>query len=143
MIKFITLGILCVSPLTYGAECTKDQAKAAVEKACSLISSKGKDSLKEIRKFRYCGSNYVWIQDKEIKMVMHPIKPRLNGKSLAKNKDENGKLLFIEFDKTAKGNTEGGWVDYVWPKPGAEKATPKTSFVKMCGSIEWIAGSGI
>ena len=77
-------------------------------------------------------------------MVLHPIKRRLNGKDLSANKDENGKVLFVEFDKMAKAKAEGGWVDYVWAKPGAEKATPKTSFVKKCaGGLNWIAGSGI
>lgn len=126
------------------AACSKEQAKEAVEKACSLIEKKGKASLRDIQKLRYCGSNYVWIQDSDVKMVLHPIKRRLNGKSLKANKDEKGKHLFVEFDKVAKSNATGGWVDYVWPKPGDEKATPKVSFVKKCGgSLGWIAGSGV
>jgi methyl-accepting chemotaxis protein len=64
--------------------------------------------------------------------------------SLLKHADENGVKLFFEFDKMAKAKAEGGWVDYMWAKPGAEKATPKTSFVKKCGGgLNWIAGSGI
>lgn len=126
------------------ADCTKEQAKASVEKMCGLISSKGKAALPEIAKYRFCGSNYVWIQDKDVKMVLHPIKRRLNGKSLTSNKDENGKALFVEFDKVAKANAKGGWVDYVWAKPGAEKATPKVSYVKACGGdLGWIAGAGV
>lgn len=125
-------------------DCSKEQAKAAVEKACSQISSTGKAALKEIRKFRYCGSNYVWIQNQKVEMVMHPIKPRLNRKSLKANKDEDGKHLFVAFHDTANANKNGGWVDYLWAKPGAEKATAKTSFVKKCGGdLGWIAGSGI
>ncbi len=126
--------------------CTPPEAKASVEKMCKLIGSKGKAALKDIRKYRYCGRNYVWIQDTtaEIKMVLHPITRRLNGKTLKKHKDEKGKFLFIEFDKTAKANKAGGWVNYVWPKPGAEKATAKRSFVKLCpGGLGWVAGSGI
>lgn len=128
----------------YAADCTKEDAKASVEKICKIIESKGKNALKEVKKFRYCGSNYVWIQDQDINMVLHPIKRRLNGKSLTKHSDENGVKLFVEFDKMAKAKTEGGWVDYMWARPGAEKATPKTSFVKKCGgTLNWIAGSGI
>ncbi|PIK16599.1 MAG: chemotaxis protein [Halobacteriovorax sp. JY17] len=126
------------------ADCTKEQAKESVEKMCGLISSKGKGALGEIGKFRFCGSNYVWIQDKDVNMVLHPIKRRLNGKSLKASKDENGKALFVEFDKMAKANAAGGWVDYVWAKPGAEKATPKVSYVKVCGGdLGWIAGAGV
>lgn len=124
--------------------CTKEQAKEAVEKVCKEIESKGDSALEMIQGFRFCGSNYVWVQDSDLNMVIHPIKPKLNKTSLKENKDENGKALFVEFDKMAKAKKDGGWVDYVWPKPGAEKATDKISFVKKCGGGKnWIAGSGV
>jgi signal transduction histidine kinase len=34
-----------------------------------------------------------------------------------------------------------GWVDYGWVKPGDEKESMKTSFVKKCG--KFLVGSGI
>jgi methyl-accepting chemotaxis protein len=133
-----------LSTYTIASDCSKEQAKASVEKVCEILSSKGKAGLKDAAKFRYCGTNYVWIQDKDVKMVMHPIKPRLNGKDLTQNKDEKGKFLFVEFDKVAKKDTKGGWVSYMWAKPGAEKATSKTSYVKKCDSAgRFIAGSGV
>lgn len=129
---------------SYAADCKKADAQTSVEKICKMVEAKGKEALKDVKKFRYCGSNYVWIQDQDVKMVLHPIKRRLNGKSLLKHADENGVKLFVEFDKMAKSKAEGGWVDYMWAKPGAEKATPKTSFVKKCGGGQnWIAGSGV
>ncbi|WP_372654173.1 cache domain-containing protein [Halobacteriovorax sp.] len=143
--KMLVASVLGVSCLNISAaDCTKDQAKASVEKMCALIAEKGKAAIPEVAKYRFCGSNYVWIQDKDVNMVLHPIKRRLNGKSLKSNKDENGKVLFVEFDKAANANAEGGWVDYVWAKPGAEKATPKVSYIKKCGGdTGWIAGAGI
>ena len=128
----------------FAGDCTKAQAKESVEKMCAAIKSKGKSAMADVGKYRYCGSNYVWIQDADVKMVLHPIKRRLNGKDLTGSKDENGKKLFVEFDQVAKANTAGGWVDYVWAKPGAEKATAKVSYVKVCeGGLNYIAGSGI
>ena len=125
--------------------CTKNQAQAIVEQACGLANSEANEAAAKtaIQNLRYCGSNYVWLQDEAVKMVMHPIKPRLNGKDLKGNKDEKGKKLFVEFDKMANASADGGWVEYYWAKPGAEKATPKVSFVKKCGKYGWIAGSGI
>lgn len=142
---YVTAAILSLLSLnSFSQECKKDEAKAAVEKACKLIEEKGDGALDEIKSYKFCGDNYVWIQDSDIKMVLHPIKPRLNGKPLHESKDPAGKLLFVEFDKMAKAKAEGGWVDYQWPKPGAEKATDKVSFVKMCaGPKKWIAGSGV
>lgn len=145
MKKSILMALAILASTAYAEEnCTKEQAKEAVEKMCSTIESKGEAAKEEIQAYRFCGTNYVWVQDSEVKMVLHPIKPKLNGTDLKTNKDENGKFLFVEFDKAAKGDKKGGWVDYVWPRPGAEKATPKISFVKKCGgNLGWIAGSGV
>lgn len=138
---------------SYAGDCKKEEAKKSVEWACEQISKKGKPALEDIKKFKYCGQNYVWIQDSpDIRMVLHPIKRKLNHKAyggrnkddLKGYKDKKGKAIFIEFDKMANAKAEGGWVDYVWPKPGAEDATPKVSFVKKCaGGLNWIAGSGV
>jgi signal transduction histidine kinase len=128
------------------AKCAKKDAEEKVNWACGLIESKGKEALPEINKMRYCGDNYVWIQDTadDIKMVQHPTKPKLNGQSIKEQRDENKFQLFYEFHKMATAKPAGGWVDYVWAKPGAEKATPKTSFVKLCkGGQKWVAGSGV
>lgn len=144
--KNVILIIASLLAINASAEdvCSKEKAKEAVEKMCGLIEAKGEAAKDEIQGFRFCDSNYVWIQDVNLKMVLHPIKPKLNNTDLKENKDENGKFLFVEFDKAAKAKKDGGWVDYVWPKPGAEKATPKISFVKKCGgSTGWIAGSGV
>jgi methyl-accepting chemotaxis protein len=131
--------------------CTKKAAEAKVDEICKDIVAKGQDAKKDWPAkllFKNCGDNYVWVQDTtpEIKMVMHPIKRRLDGQSLTAHTDENKFPLFVEFDKAAKAKPDGSWVDYMWAKPGAEKATPKTSYVKLCkmkDNTSWIAGSGV
>ena len=140
----LAMVVLSLGITTAQAGCSKEEAKKSVEKMCALIAKKGDAAIAEIKKYRYCDNNYVWIQDSDVKMVVHPIKRRLNGKSLKKVKDKKGLHLFVEFDKMAKSNPNGGWVDYYWTKPGDEAPTPKTSFVKVCGGDKkWIAGSGI
>lgn len=124
--------------------CSQDDAKKAVETVCKEIEANADKAKDFIQSFRFCDSNYVWVQDSDVKMVVHPIKGRLNGQSLKENKDEKGKLLFIEFDKEAKSKKDGGWVDYMWTKPGDESPTPKISYVKLCGGDKkWIAGAGV
>jgi methyl-accepting chemotaxis protein len=49
------------------------------------------------------------------RMVMHPYKPKLNGKDLSGSKDPNGKKLFVEFANVCRKEGEG-FVDYSWPK---------------------------
>ncbi|WP_413700447.1 cache domain-containing protein [Psychromonas sp. KJ10-10] len=92
---------------------------------------------------RYDDTNYFWINDNSPTMVMHPIKPALNGQDLSAIEDANGKFLFKAFVEKVKQSPEGGVVDYLWPKPGSEKAVEKLSFVKPFKPWGWIIGSGI
>jgi methyl-accepting chemotaxis protein len=75
-------------------------------------------------------------------MIMHPVKPELDGKDLSASKDPNGKLLFMEFVRVSK-EKGAGFVDYMWPKPGEENPVPKVSYVKLFSPWGWIIGSGI
>jgi methyl-accepting chemotaxis protein len=75
-------------------------------------------------------------------MVMHPYKPKLNGKDLSGSKDPNGKKLFVEFANICREKGDG-FVDYFWPKYGADKPQPKLSYVKLFKSWNWIIGTGI
>ncbi|WP_460537129.1 cache domain-containing protein, partial [Chitinimonas naiadis] len=96
----------------------------------------------QIQALRYDKSEYFWINDMTPVMLMHPIKPELNGKNLTENKDPAGKHLFVEFVKVVQAKGEG-FVDYLWPKPGADKPVPKLSYVKGFEPWGWIVGSGI
>lgn len=101
-----------------------------------------KRAIKEVRALRYSGSEYFWIQATDGKMVMHPISPDLEGKQLIAVKDDNGKPFFREMIDIAK-NEGGGFVDYVWPKPGKKQPVPKVSYIKNYRPWGWIVGSGI
>ncbi|TKB04539.1 methyl-accepting chemotaxis protein [Alteromonas portus] len=99
-------------------------------------------ALEAVKALRYDGSNYFWIQDQTPSMVMHPIKPALDGKDLRTFKDGNGKTFFIEMAQKIKANGDG-FVDYVWPLPGEETPTDKISYVKEFKPWGWTVGSGI
>jgi methyl-accepting chemotaxis protein len=88
------------------------------------------------------GSGYFWINDMQPKMIMHPIKPELVGKDLSQNKDPNGKFLFVEFVNTVKAHGQG-FVDYYWPKPGADKPVEKFSHVAGFAPWGWVVGTGV
>jgi methyl-accepting chemotaxis protein len=76
------------------------------------------------------------------RMVMHPIKPDLDGKDLADMKDPNGLALFKAF--VAKVRQHGkGFVAYQWPKPGSDKPVDKVSYVQGFEPWGWIIGSGV
>jgi len=101
-----------------------------------------KAAISEIENLRYGGNEYFWINDLEPKMIMHPMKPELDGQSLKDTKDPNGKYIFDDMVDVVKKDGEG-FVNYQWPKPGYSKPIDKISFVKLFKKWGWVVGSGI
>lgn len=99
-------------------------------------------ALAVIKAQRYSEGDYFWVNDYNPTMIMHPVKPSLNGKYLADLKDPDGVRIFVEMLKVVNKSTEG-YVLYKWPKPGAEEPVEKVSFVKSFKPWKWIIGSGI
>ena len=95
-----------------------------------------------IQALRYSGSEYIWINDMHPRMVMHPIKPEMNGQDLTANKDANGQPLFVDFVRTVKAQG-AGFVPYMWPKAGSDTPVEKTSYVKGFEPWGWVIGSGV
>jgi len=128
----------------------KEYLKSQVQTAMSVIKFGLQDEKSKANIARYVGGlrygpeskDYFWINDMYPKMVMHPYKPQLNGKDLSKSKDPNGKKLFVEFVKVCREKGEG-FVDYYWPKYGADKPQPKLSFVKLFKEWNWVVGTGM
>ena len=117
----------------------------AVEKQGGMsLQEKQVKAMDLIKALRYGPENkdYFWINDMHPTMIMHPYKPELDGKDLSGNQDPNGKKLFVEFVKVCHDKGEG-FVDYYWPKYGADKPQPKLSFVKLFKPWGWVIGSGV
>ena len=95
-----------------------------------------------VKPMRYEDSGYFWINDMSNIMVMHPIKPALDGTDLAGLKDPTGKFFFQEFIKVVKADGQG-FVDYYWRKPGAEEPVLKYSHVQGFAPWGWIVGTGV
>ncbi|MGD9807853.1 MAG: cache domain-containing protein [Deferribacterales bacterium] len=116
----------------------------AAEEAISNI-------LKEVAKYRYDGgTGYFWINDTSKphpKMVMHPIAPQLDGKTLEDSKynvagkDRNENIFTAMVNETADDGE--GFVSYLWPKPGKSDPQPKMSYVKLFKPLGWIIGTGV
>ncbi|MDP1822223.1 MAG: methyl-accepting chemotaxis protein [Archangium sp.] len=101
-------------------------------------------ALEVLKRLRFDGGNYVWVNDLSPKMVMHPMNPALDGTDLTHNADPNGKRLFMEMIAGVKRSpTRDAYVDYLWPKPGATEPVPKISYVKASGRWGWVVGAGV
>ena len=128
---------------------TPQLAKAKVIAACKLIAAEGEAAFEKIKdpngEFRFAdGQGYIWIQDLNAVVLMHPIKPSLDGKDMSGFADKDGTLLFLNFSEICE-EKGAGWVPYVWPKPGQEGTSPKISYVKHVkhGGKDYVAGAGM
>ncbi|MFZ2161812.1 MAG: methyl-accepting chemotaxis protein [Sideroxyarcus sp.] len=117
----------------YEKQVTQGKLEAGEAKKLALIA---------LGQMRYDKSEYFWVNDLNATMVMHPIKPELDGQDLSQFKDKNGKYIFVEFANTVKSG-RAGFVSYVWPKPGFNDPVPKISYVMGTQVWPWVIGSGI
>ena len=99
-------------------------------------------ALEVLNSLRYDNTNYFWVNDFSPNMIMHPIKPALNGKDVGSVKDPDGTALFINMVNVVREKGQG-FVPYKWPKPGVDDPVDKISFVKGFTPWQWIIGSGL
>jgi methyl-accepting chemotaxis protein len=72
--------------------------------------------------------------------VALPSKKELQGKDLGDLKDKNGVYFVRDMQNEAKGG--GGFVEYIWPKPGAGDV-PKLSYSEMIPGTDMWVGTGV
>ena len=157
ILGFVLLGYWSIETLRANLLAEKQaQTRQLVETAVSLVAFEAQrqqrgdislaqaqhNALAALKVLRYGGNHYFWVNDLAPRMVMHPISPELDGQDLSQLVDPNGKHLFLEF--VALAQREGsGFVEYLWPKPGATRPEKKLSYVELFRDWGWIVGSGI
>lgn len=115
----------------------------AMERSGKMTRAQAQSAaLAVIRDLRYGENDYFWVNDMHPRMLMHPLKPQLDGTDISKNADPSGKRLFVEMVETVKAH-KAGFVDYVWDKPDGTKAAPKISYVKGFAPWGWVIGTGV
>jgi len=115
----------------------------ALERSGAMSRANAQEAAKAaLRGLRYQGNEYFWVNDSGPVMLMHPIRPDLEGTDLSQNRDPQGKYLFREFVRVARADG-AGFVDYLWPRPGSDTPQPKLSYVKMFAEWDWIVGTGV
>jgi len=116
-----------------------------LEAAGTLTREEAQTRAKDaVRALRYEDSGYFWINDMNAVIVMHPIKPALDGTDQSGMADPTGKRIFTEFVKAVKASPTGqDFVDYYWPKPGFEEPVLKYSHVAGFAPWGWVVGTGV
>lgn len=100
-----------------------------------------KEALATLSTMRYDGAEYFFVIDFDARMIMHPIKPELDGQDLSASTDPAGAHLFTDMAQLAKAG--GGFYSYLWPRPGAQQPVPKTSYVLPFPFWGWVIGTGV
>lgn len=119
-----------------------------VNAGVQVINKEGRSAFEKFKGsnsgFIYAGT-YLWIHSPTTgEMLMHPMKPKLDGKNVNPLRDAAGKLLFVEMNRVAT-EMGSGWVNYQWPKPGEKKPSMKVSYVKLAehNGEKFVVGSGV
>jgi methyl-accepting chemotaxis protein len=115
-----------------------------LEQAGALGREAAQQAAKDtLRGLRYQNNEYFFVLDLELNMLMHPLRPSLEGK-LADLRDSAGKHFVREMVTLARAQGQG-FVDYTWPRSGVatDPAQPKISYVKAFPAWGWVVGSGV
>ncbi len=84
-------------------------------------------------------SGYFFVYQGTVNVAM-PVKQENQGKDLGDLKDKNGVYVIRELGQKASGG--GGYVEYIWPKPGAGDV-PKLSYAEMIPGLNMWVGTGV
>ncbi len=141
--------LMFFSAVVQAEDLTPQLCKQKAESAAQLLAAEGASAIEKIKdehgEFRFAdGKGYIWIHNLEGIMVMHPIKPSLDGRELLDMRDINGVYLFSAMNELVEAKGKG-WVPYAWPKPGQPESSPKVSYVilvKKDGN-NYVVGSGM
>ena len=101
-----------------------------------------KGALASVKAMRYDEGNYIWINDMQLRMVMHPTNSRLDGTDLSTFTDSDKKPLFVDIVNGAKLNGSG-FEYYMWPKPGESIPSEKLSKYSLFEPWGWVIGTGV
>ncbi|GLQ06434.1 chemotaxis protein [Sneathiella chinensis] len=100
------------------------------------------EAMKVLQDMRYNDSDYLTITDSNAVMLMHPFVKDLIGKDQMQTKDANGKFFFREMLEVSK-KPDGGYVGYVFHKPGSDVPIEKLSYVRLFKPWGWIITTGV
>ncbi|PZR50402.1 methyl-accepting chemotaxis protein [Paraburkholderia fungorum] len=125
-----------------GLSIVKEYATLAQSGALAEADAR-KQALERLRNIRYGEDGYFLVIDSKPRMVMHAMKPALNGKDLAGTADADGRHHYVTFASVAQA-PNGGFVDYVFPHPHdpANAAVDKIGYVVRYAPWDWIIATG-
>ena len=122
---------------------TRSDIKKYVKAAAKYVGKHGPSCKEFEEKDWRAGDYYIFVLGPDDKLICHP-NASLVGKPASDIKDANGKVVGSEIAAAGK-KRGGGWVEYMWPRPGTDKPVAKTTYathVKGPDGKTYLVGSG-
>ena len=97
-------------------------------------------SINAIKEMRYGKNGYFWINNMQHRMIMHPIKPELDGKVFV----DAPKVPFVELGvrKLRESKKERDFIEYKFYTPSTGEYSHKLSLVSHFKPWNWVIGTG-
>ncbi|CBJ40778.1 putative methyl-accepting chemotaxis transmembrane protein (plasmid) [Ralstonia solanacearum CMR15] len=118
----------------------KEYGQLAQEGKMTVEEAKAQ-TMARLKTMRYGTDGYFSLSTTDAVSVMHPIKPEMVGKNMSAVTDPAGNHLFADIARTAKAG--GGFVRYLWPKPGSSSPEPKLTYVAYYQPWDWSMTTGL
>lgn len=124
---------------------TPQSVIANVHKAARLLKEKGSEALAVLTdpKSEFNDRDaYLFIIDVDKSLVVsNPRFPERTGGNIREHLDWAGKHYGVELCEIAMRG--GGWIEFVWPKPGTEKGMRKVSYIYPIPGMRYTVCAGI
>jgi methyl-accepting chemotaxis protein len=98
-----------------------------------------KETIRNMR-YRDDGSGYMWIDDTDYILVMHPILPQNEGNNRYNLEDQNGVMIIQNIMKSAQAG--GGYNEFYFTKSDGVTVAPKLAYSEMFEPWGWVVTTG-
>jgi methyl-accepting chemotaxis protein len=98
-----------------------------------------KETIRNMR-YRDDGSGYMWIDDTDYNLVMHPILPEQEGNNRYELEDKNGVMIIQNIMKSAQAG--GGYNEFYFTKSDGVTVAPKLAYSQLFEPWGWVVTTG-
>lgn len=108
-----------------------------------MTEAQAKEAAKEVirgMRYRDDGSGYMWIDDTDYNLVMHPILPEQEGNNRYELKDPDGVMIIQSIMKSAQAG--GGYNQFSFTKADGVTVAPKVAYSEMFEPWGWVITTG-
>ncbi len=145
----VILIVACVAWLTSVAfaqeSATPEEVIEKCKQAATFLASEGEAGLVQFNDPKgpwAWKDTYVFVYDCEpMILVAHP-KESLIGQEPDKIKDAKGSFISIDLCSAVQ-DSDSGWAEYFWPKPGQDTPARKVSYMLKVPGQPYTVGAGI